>query len=399
MRQQREPDVLSLVPENRENPPPFLGEKLYDDVLPSVVKAEDPATPYWPGSPYGGPDPNSPDYGDRHDWDVWHGVGDWTHYPEDNSRFVSEFGFSASCGMTAWDRCLAPEDRWPRSPAVRWHDKTRKGYETYLGYVNLHFPEAKTLEDLVYFSQLNQAEALKCGVEHWRRRKGRCWGTLFWQINDCWPVQSWSVIDSELEPKAAYFAARRFYSPVLLSLVRDGDVVKAHVTSELSDHIQGDVIISVESFDGDVLSSETLEAYIEANGTASVGQIGVEAFRVHARDVYIHAQFEPYWEIGVGPVTNTLFLAEPRDLRLGDAGLGVAVQADEPNIRVSLSSKRFAPYVWWRIEGVPAVSYNMARQDNFFHLRAGETKHVRLPRCGALGTAEDVRARLALRSL
>ena len=202
--------------------PRLLGEHLYHEILPAVVAAENPQTPYWPGSPYGGPagDSNSADFGDCHNWDVWHGRGDWVHYVENDSRFCSEFGFASSCGLAAWDECLAAADRSPHSPAVRWHDKTRKGYDTYLGYIALHFPEAQSLEDLVYFSQINQAEALKCGVEHYRRRKGRSWGTLFWQLNDCWPVQSWAVIDSTGEPKAAYFACKKFYAPVLLSLVR-----------------------------------------------------------------------------------------------------------------------------------------------------------------------------------
>ena len=115
-----------------------------------MVAAEDPQTPYWPGSPFGGANPNSDTHGDCHNWDVWHGRGDWTHYTENDARFCSEFGFAASCGLRAWDTVLAPEDRHPQSPAVRWHDKTRKGYDTYLGYIGLHFPDPQTLEDLVY---------------------------------------------------------------------------------------------------------------------------------------------------------------------------------------------------------------------------------------------------------
>ena len=86
----------------------FIGDHLYQEILPEVVRAENPETPYWPGSPYGGPDANSPDFGDCHNWDVWHGRGDWVHYAENDSRFCSEFGFAASCGLGAWDTCLAP---------------------------------------------------------------------------------------------------------------------------------------------------------------------------------------------------------------------------------------------------------------------------------------------------
>jgi beta-mannosidase len=380
--------------------PRYLGEKLYHEILPAVLAAEDPATPYWPSSPYGGDDPNSQTHGDRHDWDVWHGVGDWTHYPEDDSRFVSEFGFASSCGLNAWESCLAESDKSPRSPVVRWHDKTRKGYETYLGYSALHFPEPQTLEDLVYYTQLNQAEALKCGVEHWRRRKGRCWGTLYWQLNDCWPVQSWAVIDSKLEPKAAYYATKRFYAPVLLSLVREGDEVHAHLTNDLLEHIQGDVTLCVETFDGDLLLTETFEAHIEANGTEQVGSLNLAAVKVHERDVYVYAKFEPYWDLGGSPVENYLFLAEPKDLRLANPGLKVDINLTGwRTIEMTLTAARFAPYVWWRFNGMPADP-GAFNADNFFHLRAGQSRTVRQHKFGAsedFKTVEDARACLVVR--
>ncbi len=201
----------------------FFGDKLIHETLPAVLEAEDPKTPYWPNSPYGGDNATSEDYGDSHYWNVWHSKlpgsnGDWPNYLLSTSRFSSEFGFAAPCGYASWDKAASPDDRWPRSPVARWHDKTRKGYETYLNFIAMHYPAPQTFDDLIYYGQANQADALKCGIEHWRRLKGRCWGTLFWQFNDCWPVQSWSVIDSEGDPKAAYYASKRFYAPVLLSL-------------------------------------------------------------------------------------------------------------------------------------------------------------------------------------
>jgi beta-mannosidase len=376
--------------------PRLLGEKLYHEVLPAVVAAEDPKTPYWPGSPYGGDNPNSPDIGDRHDWEVWHGIGDWVNYLTDRSRFCSEFGFASSCGLAAWDKCLAPEDRWPRSPVVRWHDKTRKGYETYLGYVQLHFPEPQTLEDLVYYSQLNQAEALKCGIEHWRRLKGRCWGTLFWQLNDCWPVQSWSVVDSELEPKAAWYAAKRFYAPVLLSLVRREDVVEAHLTTDLQRDLQGDLTLCIETFAGDVLASVQEQVFVPANGTAAIAQIETAAVKAHTRDVYVYAKFEPYDELGQERIDNFLFLAEPKDLRLADPGLAVETVPDGGGCEILLQAARFAPYVWWRLDD---RMNGAGAADNFFHLRAGERRAVRIPWPGSPRSAEVVRGLLRVRTL
>ena len=382
-------------------PPRLLGDHLYLEVLPEVLAAEDPHTPYWPGSPYGGPegDSNSADFGDCHNWDVWHGRGDWTNYTENDCRFCSEFGFAAAPGLAAWDSCLAPEDKTPDSAAVRWHDKTRKGYDTYLGYIALHFPALQTLEDLTYYSQCNQAEALKYGVEHYRRRKGRNWGTLFWQLNDCWPVQSWAVIDSEGEPRAAYYATKRFYAPVLLSLVRDGDTVTAHVVNDTLSALQGTVTLTVSTFDGDTLSEETASVSVDANAAMSGPVFSLSAAMGRERDVFVHARFTADDPAAVAE--NFLLLAEPKDLRLPSPGLTLTVtDAGDDALTIKLTALRFAPYVWLRrtdnviLDGLP---------DNYFHLRPGETRTLRLPRPDDLWDhpfpAEALRARLTVRTL
>jgi len=376
-------------------PPRLLGDPLYHEILPAVVAAEDPQTPYWPGSPWGGPagDCNSADFGDCHNWDVWHGRGDWVHYAENDSRFCSEFGFAASCGLGAWDECLAPSDRSPHSPAARWHDKTRKGYETYLGYIALHFPEAQSLEDLVYYSQINQAEALKFGVEHYRRRKGRCWGTLFWQLNDCWPAQSWAVIDSTGEPKAAYFACKKFYAPALLSLVRDGERVQAHLVSDLLTPLSGTLTVTLATVDGETLSEEAADVSVGANAAAQVASFSLSAATGREREVYVHARFTSK----DGTVAeNILLLCEPKDLQRADPGLTLTVTEDDDSLTVTVRAERFAPYVWLRRtdNGLRA-----GLSDNFFHLRPGEARTLSVAKAAGLETVDDLRARLAARTL
>jgi len=374
-------------------PDRFIGDHLYQEVLPEVVAAENPETPYWPGSPYGGPDANSPDYGDCHNWDVWHGRGDWVHYIENDSRFCSEFGFAASCGLGAWDTCLAPADKHPHSPAVLWHDKTRKGYDVYLGMVGIHFPDALTLEDLVYYTQCNQAEALKFGIEHYRRRKGRNWGTLFWQLNDCWPVQSWAVIDSLGEPRAAYFASKKFYAPVLLSVVRQGETVSAHLVSDLLAPLSGQIEWTLATLDGEKLHRQTDTVQVAANSAAEVASFSLSEAAGRERDVYVYAQFT---STDGATAENTLMLAEPKDLRTADPGLTLTIAEEDGSFVLALTAQRFAPYVWLRRSGngpLPHLS------DNFFHLRPGETKILTLPKSAGLQTAEDMRGCLLLRSL
>ena len=376
-------------------PPRLLGEHLYHEVLPAVVTAEDPQTPYWPGSPYGGPagDSNSADFGDCHNWDVWHGRGDWVHYTENDSRFCSEFGFASSCGLGAWDECLAIEDRSPDSLAVRWHDKTRKGYDTYLGYIAKHFPEAQTLEDLVYYSQINQAEALKFGIEHYRRRKGRNWGTLFWQWNDCWPVQSWAVIDSTGEPKAAYFACKKFYAPVLLSLVQDGETVTAHLVNDLLTQLWGEIRFTVATLEGDILSEETARTGVDANAASIAATFSLAEVSGGEREVYVYASFTA--DDGAF-ADNFLLLCEPKELQTASPNLSLTVAETRDQLLLTVRTQKFAPYVWLRRTDngpLPGLA------DNFFHLQPGTARTLAVTKTAELQTAADLRGRILVRTL
>jgi len=222
-------------------PDRYYGEQLYERVLPEVLRELDPERPYLPTSPQGGEkDANSGGIGDQHYWDVWHGRGDWPYYAESTARFSSEYGFASSCSMRAWRTVFAPRSsdaRQPgidhcasvsvRDPIARWHDKTTKGYEVFLSYVALHYPAADTLDDWVYYSQLNQRDALRFALEHYRR-SDFCRGSLIWQLNDCWPVQSWAVIDSEGQPKSAWFELARLHAPELLSITRSAEHAELH---------------------------------------------------------------------------------------------------------------------------------------------------------------------------
>jgi beta-mannosidase len=378
------------------NPPRFLGEAIYDSVLPRIVAEEDPATPYWPGSAFGGPHPNSEDFGDRHNWDVWHGEGieggDWSHYAEDRSRFCSEFGFASSCGPAAWDTCLTEADRDPRSRAVQWHDKTRKGYDIYLGYIERHFPPVQSLDDLVYYSQVNQAEAMRFGVEHYRRLKGRCWGTLIWQLNDCWPVQSWSMIDYLGERKAVCYAARRFYAPVLLSLYREGDTLRAHIVNDLLEPTAGRVTVRITTFDGTVLREESRNVAVGANAAVTVMDIGLSVVSADPREIVVHASLAPH---GSHPgAENVLFLAEPRDLRLSSSSVRTSIDDGERGPVISLEAQQVVAHVWLSAPGLEPLEWS----DNFFHLLPGRRHTVSVG--GARGlTAAALQRRLRVRTL
>ncbi|MDX1935200.1 MAG: glycoside hydrolase family 2 protein [Capsulimonadales bacterium] len=375
----------------------FYGDTTIHQVLPEVLAEHDPNTPYWPNSPYGGENCTSEDYGDSHYWNVWHSkkpdsTGDWIHYAESTTRFSSEFGFAAPAGMTAWDSCMAPEDKTVRSPVSIWHDKTRKGYETYLGFITRHYPDPATFEDLIYYGQCNQADALKFGVEHYRRMKGRCWGTLFWQWNDCWQTHSWAVIDSLGEPKAAYYACKRFYAPVLVSLFREGDAVHAHLVNDTLDPVSGTLEVRLQTFAGEELARERAEVTVGANVASGV----LATISTPSRtDAFVHATLTGKNGELLGE--NFGMLGEPKNLSLPDPGLRWRMAMPSRALCVlSLSAARFAGYVHLRFEGLerqPKLS------DNFFHLAPGQERTIEISGAPPDLSVAELSARLRIRHL
>lgn len=245
--------------------PRFYGENIYNDVIPGVLAKLDPKRPYTPSSPWGGEKCNDDRIGDQHNWSVWHG-GDWPKYTDSKARFCSEFGFACSPSTAVWDKWIAPEDAGHGSPVVRWHDKTGKGYETFQGYVKNHYPEATSLEEWTYYSQLNQRDALRHGIEHYRRSEF-CKGTLIWQINDCWPVQSWALIDCLGRWKAAAFELPRVYKDDLVTISREGSTVRVHAVNDGGDYDREDETVylaAIHTMTGEILHRWDAEVSLEA---------------------------------------------------------------------------------------------------------------------------------------
>lgn len=374
----------------------FYGEKIILETLPSVLEAEDPQTPYWANSPYGGQDCQDENSGDSHYWNVWHSKepgsnGDWVNYEKCDTRFSSEFGFAAPAGLTAWHSALAPEDLCVRSLGSRWHDKTRKGYETYLGFIQMHFPEPQCFADLVYFGQCNQALAFTFGIEHWRRRKGRCWGTLFWQLNDCWPTHSWSVIDSTGEPKLAYYAVKRAYAPLLLSLRRSGRAIEAHLVNDTWGAVSGKLSVHLLTFEGEPVSMAEQVVVAPANAASGAAlSLAIPSFIADAgTDVFVHAIFTP--ESGEN-VESFLLLAEPKDLRLANPGLRTIISEHS----ITVQAQRFAAFVTLHFEG---VSHQPQLTNNGFHLAPGQSKTIQLSHLPDQKTLSQLSSLLHIRHL
>lgn len=352
------------------HPAYYYGKKIYEELLPALLEELDPTRPYVPSSPFGGERANQGGNGDQHYWDVWHGRGDWKHYDDSTARFSSEFGFAAAPSPKALAR-MAPNaadvlSLDVRDRIARFHDKTLKGYETFIGFVELHYPKAEDLGQWSYYSQLNQRDALRHGIEHYRRSEF-CRGSLIWQLNDCWPVQSWAVLDSTFSYKAAAFELRRLYAPLLGSIVLAGS--KAQLFAVLDNSRQP------------VSTRATLEARSLEDGR-SLGRFDTElTLAPDERRLVLEADFkgfDPATTIVVASLSDTTtfrLLAEPKDAKLNRCDLKVSFDG------AALSIECAAPVVdlfVWDERG------KLELFDNFVTLPAGG--RVTLRARGELGT-------------
>ncbi|MBQ8094562.1 MAG: glycoside hydrolase family 2 protein [Clostridia bacterium] len=200
--------------------------RLFEAMIPDIVHEEDPDAFYWPSSPSsGGNFENSmaENRGDTHYWGVWHGNEPFTAYRKHHYRFLSEFGFQSFPALPTIRRFTADTDRNIFSRVMEMHQRNAAANGKILNYLSATFLYPKNFDELVYCSQLLQADAIRYGVEHFRRHRGTCMGTIVWQLNDCWPVASWASVDYYGNWKALQYAEKRMFAPILISCEEHGE--------------------------------------------------------------------------------------------------------------------------------------------------------------------------------
>jgi beta-mannosidase len=260
--------------------------RFFGETLPAWVADEDSSTPYWPSSPSSGRplvEAIGGRSGDEHEWVVWHGLAPFSAYGRESYRFVSEFGFESLPAETTIAAFAPDPTDWNLGSAVLdHHQRCPAGNARIMYYLAQQFRLPRDFGGLVYLSQILQAEAMRVGVEHWRRERDRCGGALYWQLNDCWPVSSWSSIDYFGRWKALHYATRRFFAPVLLSCAVEGGEAVVSVTNDLAATWHGEVRWSLERLDGQVLAGGREEIEARGLGTTRVAGVPMPA-EVHER--------------------------------------------------------------------------------------------------------------------
>lgn len=368
--------------------------KMFEYILPAIVKETAPQTYWWPASPSSGGNfdaPNDENRGDNHYWDVWHGEKPFTEYRKFFFRYASEFGFQSFPCLKSVKQFTLPDDRNIFSRVMERHQRNQAANGKILSYLSQTFRYPNSFDDLLYASQLMQAEAIRYGVEHWRRNRGRCMGAIIWQLNDIWPVASWASIDYYGRWKALHYAAKRFFAPVMISAEEEGELsqnpkineyhpapleksFRLNVCNETLRDVTGEVVWALRTPDGAIVRQNQQTLTIPAMSAKWLD-------KVDCADASLTGHYVSFAFVvdNVAVSEGTCIFCAPKHFEFVDPRLTVETRGDT----LVVTSHAYAKQVWLESEDA-----DLLLDDNAFDMNPG-TKVVRVLR----GTAEKVRVR------
>ncbi|RKN49410.1 glycoside hydrolase family 2 protein [Micromonospora endolithica] len=311
------------------------GRGYYLDVLPRTVAELDPTRPYWPGSPWSGSEeihPNDPAYGTTHIWDVWN-TDDYTKYRAYVPRFVAEFGWQAPPAYATLRRALSDDPLAHDSPGMAHHQKAIDGDLKLQRGVDAHLPAPADFDDWHYLTQLVQARAMQVGIEHFRSHRDVCSGTIFWQLNDCWPVTSWSAVDGDGRRKPMWYAVRRAYADRLLTVQPRPDGLAVVAVNETADRWRTPVTVTRSTLDGEPRAKATLEVDVPAYASVTLVLPADLAGPDEPRGELLVA------DAGDGAERALWLFAEDRDVRWPAPALDAVVEPVDGGQRVRVTAR------------------------------------------------------------
>jgi beta-mannosidase len=367
----------------------------FSGVIAAQVERLAPETPYWPSSP-------SADYedladgqqsGDMHNWDIWHGMLPLHDYEKFFPRFMTEYGFQSFPEFRSVENFTVPEDRTGiTTPVMLAHQKNAAGNQKIHDYMLRDYPEPRDFPAFLYASQILQAEAIKIGAEHLRRQRPRSMGSLYWQLNDCWPVASWASLDYYGRWKALHYYARRFYADLLVSPHSEDGALAVYVVSDKTATTKADLRVRLMTVDGAVLSEKTQAVEVPALSSKAYVRIPMAEF-LNTKDVDANKVFA-VTDLSVGGKavsSNVLFFVPTRQAQLPSAKIGTEVKQDGKNYRLTLTSAVLARSVFVDFGGVDAKV-----SDNFFDIIPGQSVEISVT---STATLAQLQAALKIMSL
>jgi beta-mannosidase len=350
-------------------------DKLFKDLMGPEVKTLSPQANYVPGSP---------ECGDLHYWEVWHGGKPFEAY-RTLAGFISEFGFqSFPEPETVYSYTNEADRASLHTPVMQWHQRSPGGNEKIRNMTGLYFNTPKDFDSALWLSQILQGYGIKMGAEYWRQSMPKSMGCVYWQYNDCWPTASWSSVDYYGRWKALHYMARRFYAPLLVSGLENPakGTVQIYITSDLLESCRGTLNWVVTDLEGKSLTtgSETMDIGPQKTSTVKLLDLH-DIIQAHGKNNIL-----TWLKLIVDGKTvsdNMVFLVPPKELKLADPQLKTTVENAEDGFLVTIKAVKPALWAWLSLDRISATY-----SDNFVHIAAGTPAQILVHPSKRISTAE-----------
>ncbi|MEM6685322.1 MAG: glycoside hydrolase family 2 protein [Bacteroidota bacterium] len=360
---------------------------VFNRILPETVAKYNPSISYWESSPsYGRRDARSFTEGDNHDWAVWHGGVPFERFEQKIPRFMSEFGFQSFPSYEAIRYFTGEDSISINHDSYITHQKHPRGFKLIREYMERDYPVPTLGEDYVYMSQLTQAKGMTMGMEAERRAMPYCMGSLYWQLNDCWPVVSWASIDFMGNWKATHYKAKKSFQDVLISSIVENDTINTYIVSDKLQALEGELTLEFLDFAGGNAHTVLQKITIPANTSTLVAKTALSDIKVHP-DRYVMKgtfSFSPTGNAieNANQTTDLFYVARPKDLKLPEEDISTKITKIDGGFSIEVSAKTLQKDVFFYTKNKGHFS------DNFFDVLPNQT--VTITFLTAAATLDDL---------
>ena len=367
------------IPEDKECQDDYV--RIFEEIIPEYVRTLDPQRYYWPSSPSSGGNQygngvfkgSSDNHrGDQHYWDIWHNFKPLTEFRKYLYPFCSEYGFESIPNIKTIRTFAEESDLNLCGPVMEAHQKCTAGNEKLLYYIAQMCRYPYSFEKLIYASQLVQSDSIRSNVEHMRRNRGKCMGSLYWQVNDSNPVISWSSLDYYNRPKALHYAAKKFYAPVLLScLEEDTAAVILNVSNEKTRSVKCEIFWKLRNAAAEVLTEGKIDITVPALTAKNAAALNLSDYFLTEQDKRTKYLEYSLWENGKNISTATTIFVRPKTFCFIDPEISVQIDEKYDRFELNLTASAFAKAVCLDLKEADCVF-----SDNWFDINGNESVKI-----------------------
>ncbi|MFY8020139.1 MAG: glycosyl hydrolase 2 galactose-binding domain-containing protein [Bacteroidia bacterium] len=343
-------------------------QKLFLKEIPQLLSVYDAQHAYWPSSPqFGWGRKESLLQGDAHYWGVWWGEEPFEMYRKKVGRFNSEYGFQGFPSKEIFLSFTDTNHLHIDSAVIAFHNKHPRGLQTIKKYMERAYNLPRSFDDYLYLSQCLQADGMKIAIEAHRSRMPYNMGTLYWQLNDCWPVISWSGIDYQHKWKAAQYQIKRSFEPLIMTWIDEGDSISLNLISDLQKTEMAQLKIVLEDFKGNNFLQLNENCMLPINQAVVVKKLAKAQLKSFANisELILNASLQTASQKSI---SSNFYFVEVKDMKLNKQDLSYQLIPQKSGFELVVKANEFHKNIW--IESMGELS------DNFFDLRAGESKHI-----------------------